>query len=223
MTKEKSCLITTSIIGAMDWYLIAPDTIIKDEKGGDGKTTWKKKALQDLKDKLGRVKTPFPEAARRGVEFEKMVYKHAGNNPHDGSDLFQKVCMEVKGMEFYQKGGMDIMVVNNKCYIYGKYDAISKDKTLVKDIKTTGNYKVGKYLNGIQHKLYCLMSGATHFEYIVAEWDEYPNLKAIHKEVYKVKDRGMLGNEVLHKIEEFLDLLKDLNLWELYRETFCLY
>ena len=48
MTKEKSCLVTQSLIGAVDWYLTAPDTIIKPDKGGDGKQTWKEKAYNDL-------------------------------------------------------------------------------------------------------------------------------------------------------------------------------
>jgi hypothetical protein len=221
MSKEKSCLVTQSLIGSVDWYLTAPDKIIKEEKGGDGKITWKQKAWTDLYTTINRIETPFPEAARRGVEFEKKVYEYANKDEIGGSEEFQKVCGEVRGFLFYQKGGVNVEIAGNNCYVYAKYDAIKEG--CVKDLKTTESYKKGKYLGGFQHKQYCYISGHDDFEYIIAEWDNYPKIKAIHKETYKVEDKELLIAEVHTKIEDCFDILKDLGLWKDYREKFCLY
>lgn len=228
MSKEKACLITTTIIGAMNWYLTAPDSIIKEEKGGDGKTTWKDKALEDLKKKLGREKTDFPEAARRGVEFEKMIYTNA-NKEHPfgpfGSIYFQEVCKKVKGYQFYKKSGINIEIDGHPCYLFAKYDSIDdiNNPDSIIDIKTTQEYKKGKYLKGFQHLLYCYITGANKFMYLIAEWEEYPKIKDIHNEDFIVKDRESLEREVHKTISEFLSTLKDLGLWDLYKEKYCLY
>lgn len=224
MTKEKSNLVTTSLIGSVEWFLSAPDVVIKDSKGGDGHTTWKEKALQDLKNNLGRIPGEFSEEARQGVELEKMVYKYANDieKVHERvSKNFIALCKEVEGFQFYQKKGINKEVQGMNCYLYCKFDAIKLPE--IKDLKTTKRYDPEKYLKGFQHKFYCYVTGADRFEYVVAEWDEYPKIKAVHKEIYIVKDRGQLEREVIGRIEETFSLLKELKLWDLYRDKYCLY
>jgi len=224
METNKKCLVTTGLIGAIDWFCTAPSIVIKPERGGDGKTTWKEKAQKDLIALLSREPGEFPESARRGVEFEKRVYKYANipkEIPAFYSDKFRRVCKEVEGFQFYKKGGLVIEIDGEFCYLYGKYDAINLPK--IKDIKTTEEYKLDKYLKGIQHKIYCLISGAEEFEYIIAEWDKYPKIKQIYKESYKVENREKLQIEIVKKIKECFDIIKELNLWEIYKTKFCLY
>lgn len=225
MTKEKSCLITSSLIGSVNWCINAPESIIRENKGGDGKTTWKEKADKDLFNQLSRVYGEMSEAAQRGIDFEKAVYKYAnqpGKIPTSASNKFRFICQEVEGFLFYQKGNKTINVNGNECYLYVKYDAINLP--IIKDIKTTDNYKQDKYLNGFQHKLYCYVAEeAKEFEYIIAEWDEYPKIKNIHREKYVVESIELLEKEVLSTIQETIMNLKDMNLWDLYREKFCLY
>lgn len=224
MEKEKSCLVTTSLIGSVQWYLESPTSVIKAERGGDGVKTWKEKALEDLKNTLGRVPGDFPEAAKKGVEFEKKVYEVVANKQiGKGSEDFQKICREVEGYEFYQKGGVNVNIEGDKVYFYAKYDAILPDKTSIKDLKTTASYKVGKYLAGIQHKMYCYISGAERFRYVVAEWEKYPKIKRVHVEDYEVRNRLELETDLFCTTKECFDVIKDLGLWELYRTKYCLY
>lgn len=223
MTKEKSCLVTQNLIEKVRWYVESPNSVIKTEKGGDGHTTWKERALQDLRSSLAREKTPFPEAAKRGVDFEKKLYKVVESGEVVGSEHFQQMCRSLDGFKFGEKGGKTVELEGNTVYFYGKYDAISPDKVIVKDVKTTASYREGKYLKGIQHKLYCYISGAEFFEYIIAEWAEYPKIKKVHYEEFRVRDHKALEDDILYATRECFDTIKDLGLWETYRTKYCLY
>lgn len=219
---EKSCLITQNLIGAVDWFLQAPNSVIKPDKGGDGQKTWSQKAREDLVALVKREKTPFPEAAKKGVDFEKMVYKYANATeiPEKFSAEFKEICNAVRGFEFFKKGGKTLEIEGSKCYIYGKYDAIRLPEII--DIKTTASYSNGKYLKGIQHKLYCWITEADLFKYVIAEWAEYPVIKKVYTEVY-VPDKSLLEDEIRSRISDTLSVIKDLELWDDYRSFYCLY
>lgn len=222
MVKEKSCLITQNLVGAINWYDTAPHSIIKPEKGGDGEMTWKDKAWKDLTMLVAREYGDFPIEARRGVDFEKAVYLKANKeNRKEGSPEFEEVCEAVKGMEFYQKGGKYITVDGHKCYIYAKFDAV-KDN-VIKDIKTTAKYTKNKYLQTAQHPIYCFIREANKFEYVIAEWEEYPKIKAVHYEEYMVTDKKDLEETIILMVSNTLERLKDLDLWDIYKEKYCLY
>jgi hypothetical protein len=222
--KEKNCLITTSLLSSISWFLTAPNIVISEERGGDGKTTWKEKAELDLKKLLSREKDSFPIEAQRGVKFEKQVYKWANNInniPKTYSENFINVCKEVEGFQFFKKGGLKIKVNNDICYLYGKYDAYKLN--CLKDIKTTKEYKQNKYLNTSQHLIYCYITKINYFEYIIVEWKEYPEIKNIYKEIYMVNDWKELEDEIINLLTESINFLKDYQLWDLYKEKFCLY
>lgn len=226
MPKEKSHLVTQNLMSSVNWFLTAPNSPIKDRD--DGKT-WSEKAKEDLYNLINRVRTDFPESARRGVEFEKTVYKYANAEkiPSSASKEFRKVCEEVKGFQFYQKGNKTIEVDGKEVFLYAKYDAIIPhgENKFIKDLKTTGlgKYSFGKYLKGVQHKMYAYISEIPVFEYVIAEWEEYPKIHEIHKERYVVKDFNSLERELIEKIQETFSVLKDVGLWEAYRETYCMY
>jgi len=223
MTKEKSCLVTQNLIGACNWFLTAPESIIKPDKGGDGKITWKEKARTDLNNIINRVKTPFAEPAKRGYIFEQIVYNQANKNTLSGSKHFQRVCQEVKGFEFYKKGSKNLIIDGLNVYFYAKFDALKETDTgvYIKDIKTTGSYKTGKYLDGVQHEIYCYVKDAIKFDYVIAEWDKHPKIKTVHIEEYTPSHR--LEEILIDKTRDCFELLKDLGLWDAYRNTYCLY
>ena len=212
---------TQNLIESVRWYMEAPMSVIKPERGGDGTKTWKQKAWSDLEDMLLRKPSEFGIAAQHGVNFEKKIYEFANNETRAGSKEFNEICDSVKGMRYFHKEGKTFKINELECYIYAKYDAILLPKII--DLKTTAKYKKGKYLNSVQHKLYCFVSEAEEFEYIIGEWDEYPKLKAVHREVYRVQNKDLLKTEVEMMILDCFDNLMNLNLWEKYRDTYCLY
>jgi len=166
----------------------------------------------------------FPEAAKRGIEFEKKVYTVVSAGVEvQSSEHFKDICNEVRGYQFYQKDGKHVQMDGLDLFFYAKYDAITADKRSIVDLKTTGKYREGKYVKGIQHKIYCYVSGAEYFKYVIAEWEEYPKIKAVHREEFIVKDREAMEKDILFQTRECFDTLKDLGLWEVYRTQYCLY
>ena len=218
----KKCLVTESLVNSVDWYSTAPEAIIKPERGGDGKMTWKDKAWADLKAILNRERGVFSPEAQWGVNFERKVYTLANlEDRGGGSELFNQVCDEVKGFDFREKGKKVLTIDGETCLLYCKYDAIKLP--VLKDLKTTGTYKKGKYLNGFQHLQYCTVSGADRFEYIITEWEEYPVIKAVHKEVFEVKNHNLLERQVSEIISGTFMQIKALGLWDVYKNVYCMY
>lgn len=251
-TKKPCNLITQTIIEAVNFYDTMGEWPIKKDKVGFEEQaaqglTWKQYAYNELVAKVNRVKTPFPERAMRGVKFEKAVYKAAESwQDVEGSNEFKTVVREVKGMDFGNKGGINIYIpgVDDICYVYTKEDALKFP--LITDLKTTEEYKKpGKYLEGIQHELYCyrwIKTGMDieEFKYLIAEWDVYPKLKNLYGELFVREDViDILSSRTHQKVEtfnnkdlittverkifDFIARLKELELFEAYQENFCLY
>jgi hypothetical protein len=223
---EKNCLVTSSLIESVKWALKSPDSIIKPERGGDGKLTWREKGLKDLKNTLARIWTdPTPEI-QHGIKFEKKVYETLRRGQYGvGSDYFQRVCKEIKGFDFQVKQGIPAKIAGENCYLYGKYDAVHKPNSYIKDLKTTAKFKHDKYLKSVQHKFYCYIAGEGFdwFDYVIAEWDKYPKIKNVYIERYVVEDRAKLEREVFVEVEDCFEGIKDFGLWDLYRDKYCLY
>ena len=91
------------------------------------------------------------------------------------------------------------------------------------DIKTTANFKREKYINSMQHKIYCYGMNEHHFSYLVIEWLDYPIIKEVHKVNIILEDLDNTRLEIFNKVIDCFSILKDLNLWETYREKYCLY
>lgn len=261
MIKEdwKNCnLITQDVLSCLDFWETAPNSKINPEKPGfeeQGKRglTWKEYAWESAVNKLSRIYGDFPLAAKRGIEFEKVVYQSANKVEPKGSDFFLSVVNDVKGMNFGNKGGINIQIpgVDDPCFIYTKEDALKLPRIL--DLKTTGSLKKGKYLEGWQHKLYLyrwLKEGKSvdEFMYVIAEWLEYPKIKQVHREVFlnekapnlkqrleevnnypsfklETFDPDSLMLEVELKIKNFLNRLTDMDvqLFDTYKSKYCLY
>lgn len=218
----KKCLVTTSLIGSVEWAKTAPTSIIKAEKGGDGIQTWAGKAVKDLRDTLARVPYEMNEAAQRGIAFEDNVYRAAksGIIKETSSDFFKYVVGKVIGGEYQRKAKMDYLCEGEECFLYGKEDVYFPNEII--DLKTTQLYKKEKYVESFQHTLYCFIEKQWNFRYLVAEWDVYPKIKKIH-EVPLIVDQTFAEKIVQSKIQQTFDFLKKNNLWELYRESYCLY
>lgn len=226
----KKCLITQDLIEKVEWCKNAPHSIIKEEKGGDGVMTWDVKAYNELVSRLNREPTEFPEAAKRGVEFEKRLYAQVDRGvTTKGSKHFQALCELLSQGYFFQKSQKSSLdVEGNDVLLYGKMDAVNFQEPRIIDIKTTEKFSRGKYLESVQHELYCYMTGIPFFTYAVVEWEEYPKIKKLEMvDIDYRKEQLAVGGEleqkIKFKISEVFAYLKHHDLWEVYRTKYCLY
>ena len=177
---------------------------------------------EELLNKINRVKTDFPEAARKGVAFENVINMllKSGNHPilmdsefeadgfHFNSQLVQriaaKLCNSKKQQEFIQA---DVSTPVGLINVYGFID-YSYDDMFV-DLKTTGTYKKDKYAINNQHKCYPLLAqlngrNVNKFNYLVTDF------KDVYVEPY-LHTTSMVDEFTFNLIEftEFLERERD--------------
>lgn len=222
MSKEKNCLVTADLISSIEWCQTAPDTPAdkSDPKG----QTWSEKAFTDLQDKLNRVYSDMPIAAKHGIDFENRLYNTIRFRPDletlEASDEFKNLCRFLNGFNFQTKKSTLLNVDGNECFLYGKFDAFADGRPIV-DIKTTANYKRSKYENAFQHDLYMYIADYPEFIYKVVEWLEYPKINKVETIVLSAPDN--LETVIKNRISDAFAFLEDVDLWGTYREKYCLY
>ena len=209
-----SRLITTSLLGSIDWYNNCPES-------------WKERALKDLTNTLSRIYTKPNVKAKRGMDFEKLLYNVLEMDKEEkmiSSDFFRTIARTCKGGIFQKKIKRFIEIDEEEYCLFGKVDVWFPN--IIKDIKTTGNYKGrDSYLKGFQHKLYCYIEHISLFEYIIAIFkDDKISIDELRIIAYEVENWDELEKEVINKIKEVVTFLKEThNFLDLYLEKFSLY
>ncbi len=221
-----SRLITPSLFSSVSWALNAPASNIRGKS-----VTWKQQAQEDLKNMLARVWGGMNDAGKRGVAFEDQVYKLLGRgipiDEIDCSEHFRTVLRACEGGEFQHKCKRYIEIAGEEYCLYGKIDVWFEETKRIIDIKTTGNYKGrDKYLDSMQHKIYCFNTDSKVFDYIVAEFadDRSTTILDVHKIRFRIDDPSTLRIEIENRILEVLQFLEsDSKLWDLYLTKYSSY
>jgi hypothetical protein len=127
---------------------------------------------------------------------------------------------ECEGGQFQRKTKKIVEIEGVEYCLYGKIDVWFP--SVLKDIKTTSNYKGPKhYLDSFQHLMYCYTEKVYSFEYIVAVFNEEEKLITTHKVSYTCDDVGALEQEITNRVKEAVEFLKeDEDLWKLYTSKF---
>lgn len=218
-------LITPSIMNAVDWAKNAPTSIIRPEKGGDGKTTWRARAFEDLTRQLSRCYSDeMPEPVKRGLDFEDAVYRRA-RMPEDswkGSKEFGEIVSEARGGRFQVKTKRDITVDGIRYTCFGKLDI--RHPKLIIDLKTTNKYKEPqKYLSTPQHLIYTWSERIPDFRYRVVVLDEKNRILEHYPVDFHSPGEAEVEAELTRRIRSFREYLEIEGLLDLYNEKFCLY
>lgn len=175
---------------------------------------------QELIDKINRVKSEMPEAAKKGVAFENVINVLLKSKNH-------KLLMDA---EYYESSGFTFKteIVNRVAAklinaekqqeyiqavvetpvggikVYGFIDYSYPDMQI--DLKTTGSYKKGKYAINNQHKCYPLLAqingkAITKFNYLVTDFTN------MYIEPY-IHHSGMTDEFIFNLVEftEFLEV-----------------
>ena len=207
-----SRLITPSLIGSISWLKTCPPS-------------WKAKAALDLKNQLGRIKTPMSPALELGIRFEDAVVKATALKPEEvtGSDHFKWVVEEGRGGQFQRKTSVMLDIDGFVYCLYGKIDAWFPD--IIKDFKSTSNYKgPDNYLKSFQHKMYLYNENMTKFRYVIAEFDKDQKIIGHYAVDAELNDRLALEAEIVSTIKEAIAFLSsNTELFTLYTTKFSLY
>lgn len=168
--------------------------------------------LKELLDKINRVKTPMPIAALKGSQFEDCVNKtitqksiiSIAENFEFNPDLVSKIANKLSRATGQQKHIEAIAKtdVGNVKY-YGFVDYTFPEMYV--DLKTTSNYKIGKFKSNNQHKAYSLISQLNgkpikQFNYVVTDFSR------MFIETYDCNEK--LHQELLNETYDFVSFLE---------------
>lgn len=169
---------------------------------------------QELLDKINRVKPvgEFPVAVRKGMCFEQVVNQILNkvttrkvNGFYEAEEFrFDEWVVEsaVAKLTACQDKQQYIQGIVQTEYgsvkMYGFVDFVYSDFYV--DLKTTENYKAGKYTINAQHKCYPLIGGKKHLTYMVTDF------KRLFYETYQFT--AELKEQFIFELSEFIEWLE---------------
>jgi hypothetical protein len=171
------------------------------------------KARDSFLSVLRREAREPSKAMLAGREFEELVYKAAwdgADESHAWIGAARKISEVVKGGQFQVKASKDLLVAGMDIVLYGVLDCLKAG--VVYDIKYTGKYDVGKFLNSPQHPAYMeLVPEAEKFVYLVS------NGRSIWREAYSRTETP----SIVPIIEDFFCWLEANELMGTYMEKWA--
>jgi hypothetical protein len=177
---------------------------------------WGEKAYDSFMNTFNRVEVTPTQAMLNGREFEQLVSDVAFDRPVDCSHKWiegaTQIADIVKGNCTLEQGKVskNITINNTDYLLYGVVDWVGSG--IIYDVKykeNIGNYDVGNYYDGTQHRMYfAIVDGADSFEYLIS------NGRKVYREAY---DRNEI-RPIQQTISDFERWLKCYNLWDTYVE-----
>lgn len=173
-------------------------------------------AYRSFLDTLNRVSTPPTEAMLNGIEFEREVYKCASGQPRTPHKKWESgintVAMRVAGAQVQVKVQRECQLGDTVYLAYGVLDALKAG--VIYDVKFSDKgfasaELAGKYFDSPQHPTYLyLVPEARKFIYLVSDGED------LYTEQYTHSNSRPFESI----LSEFIQSLKDMNLYDLYRE-----
>lgn len=210
---------TATLLNAVQWLADCPPS-------------WKERALESLRNTLTQGFTETP-ATRRGTAYEAQV--NASLMRGEKFEGVQEPLNKLRGMR-QQKwiAPLNITTSDGVFTFRGKLDYCGVPSTpflerweglpTIVDLKTTGSeIKADRYLNNIQHVIYCLAENIPRFVYMPARFDSPTSLEPIDVQevIVDLTDTIEASMELLvSRISETIKVIKDYNLWSAYFDIF---
>lgn len=187
--------------------------------------------MADFMRTLRREPTPTTEAMQKGIDFENLVTdilvgksvvteKFPGQcEPNTGEPLMQrdypkwyfaaeKVADIIRGGLLQVPESKTVEIDGMQIFLYGRLDALKAGK--IYDIKFSGSYDRGKYIDSTQHPMYLeLVPEAQSFVYIISNGTD------VWTEEYR---REELITPITYIASDFLEWLSAMDLMELFKE-----
>ena len=159
---------------------------------------------------LRREPTPTNEAMQKGIDFENLVTaitEGRGDSKSKWYEAADEVAGVVKDGILQFRGSKSAEVRGIPLLLYGRFDALKAG--VIYDIKFSGSYEAGKYIDGTQHPMYLeIIPEATEFTYLVS------NGSNVWPETYTREETPSILPTISNffgwlEIRGFMDLYKD--------------
>jgi len=200
---------------------------------------YQQSAFEEFLSTLRRERREPSAAMQKGIDFEELVIRICHGKPFmhevpDGKVLAstdalngehtyrieydnpqwakwhmaaKEVANDVKGGQFQVVAQKKVNISGIDFLLYGRLDCLQAG--VVKDIKFTGKYEVGKFYNNPQHPMYMeLVPEASRFDYLAS------NGSRVWRESYR-RDECRPIKDI---IQEFVSYLRSNGLISLYQE-----
>lgn len=201
----------------MDRYMVTHSLLsswlyaIKENPYEDATSTSDKMA--EFMTTLRREPTETNEAMQKGIDFENLVtailedVDNQSHAQHQWYESARKAADKIKGGILQCKVKREVLLRDIPVLLYGRLDAVKAG--VVYDIKFSGKYESGKYLDSTQHPMYfSLMPEAWAFCYLVSNGSE------LWMETYRRDETA----DIQEIIAQFFGWLETQGLTDVYRE-----
>ncbi len=195
-------LITHSLLSSWVWAM-------KDNPYED--LTTERDKTEDFLKSLNREPIERTPAMQNGIDFEDLVTDimfRLGDKTHKWYEAALQVYGIVREGSLLQYAAKkEVTVAGKDLLLYGRLDALRAGRVF--DIKFSGSYERGKYIDSTQHPMYLeIVPEAKEFVYVIS------NGREVWTETYTREDTP----SVLSIIEDFLTWLEAHGLMDLYDE-----
>lgn len=157
---------------------------------------------------LKREPTPTTEAMQKGIDFENLVTEITEGRGDTGNRWYAaaaEVARIVQGGLLQFKASKEVYLEGITLLLYGRLDALKAGSVI--DVKFSGSYDRGKYIESTQHPMYLeIVPEAKDFTYLVSNGSE----------VWKEKYRRDETPSIIPTITDFLHYMKHTGLMEIY-------
>jgi len=192
-------LLTPSLLNSFSYYL-------QDEWKGP------EESRADFLKTLSRERFWPNEAMQRGIDFENAICRVAEHLAKYKCEpdcvpalefanyqIVKKIADQVCYGLWQQSVKKEIKVGNQEFLLYGRTDVIKRDT--IYDIKYTGNYELGKFLDSSQHLIYLYCSDLPNFSYLISDGKDW------WKEDYYNNEQ--VEDQIKSKIADFMSYLEN--------------
>ena len=141
----------------------------------------------------------------KGIDFEDKILRMATLNllPAEFDDeqdrIVEEIAKIVKGGIWQESVKKEMKIGNTEFLFYGRTDVIKRDT--IYDIKFTGSYELGKFIDSSQHLIYLYCSGLPNFSYLISDGKDW------WREDYH--NHAGVEDEIKSKVSDFLSYLEN--------------
>lgn len=168
-------------------------------------------AMESFLRTLNRVPTETTEAMQNGIDFENEVYAVLAGNPRQPREGWQDcvngIARHIMGAQTQIRTSRVLDIGEDEVLLYGILDALRGG--VIYDIKFSGKYEVGKYIDSTQHPAYFeLVPEATEFQYLIFDGED------VFIETYRRADTRPIQGI----IKEFYQSIEHMGYMPIYRD-----